>query len=476
MMKHQNAPLPSADVGFSGAIQSRTRWDDNISWFSIPDKMVISVRFFGPVFVYRSHWFKTKSGKKFPAPCAAYNLQTQLFDQGKCPYEDDFHTPSLIEEAKKSNPYFDELNDPIIKEFKDAKASIIGLGHLIVRAPASLSLGKPWQSIRLNPSLLFSLLKLKSMNRVTIGGKIYEADIADPYWGKDIHLKYDPSERNPNARYTISLGEHTPLTDVEQSYLNELYQWKDLIEFPSYEDAKQQLTVNNYYNMLKQLKGEVSEVPSRGSQMESYLPPVPKSPYTTDVAVPQQSALPNRPQQNYSYPQMPQAQAPAPQQAQVPMPQTKPMPQAPRPQMHTQMQQQQAPMPHMPTGELVEVEDIEASPLPSYVPPPLEDDFEIPFGEPRDSVFNELPDIEVKKPQPKKSQKTYTVKGKPSGVSAEEFQKIISDFGSTLARAKPMKESEDTELDGFYVLSCYGNYCGDMHCVKCPLRNYCLHA
>ena len=86
MMNHQDVPLPSADVGFSGAIQNRVKWDDNISWFSIPDRVVVTLRFFGPIFAYHVHWFKTKSNKKFPSSCAAYNPQSQMFDTGKCPF------------------------------------------------------------------------------------------------------------------------------------------------------------------------------------------------------------------------------------------------------------------------------------------------------------------------------------------------------------------------------------------------------
>jgi len=117
----------------------------------------------------------------------------------------------------------------------------------------------------------------------------------------------------------------------------------------------------------------------------------------------------------------------------------------------------------------------------------LKEDFEIPFGgsdeeeegeEASANVFAELPDIAVtkKKAQAAPKQKTYMVKGKPNGATTAEFQKIISDFGNNLARAKPFKESEDPELDGLNVLACYGAYCGDLNCVKCPLRNYCLHA
>ena len=474
VVQGQNVPLPEASVGFSGAIQNRTRWDDSIKWFDIPDRVVVTVRFFGPVFIVHNHWLATRKGKKFPLVCPAYDQATQSFAKGKCPVEDDFNFPHIAEEAKKVNPLFNEETDPTLKELKGIKAHMAGFGHVIVRNPVNFQgndkgLQKPWQPIKLQPSVLFSLIRLKSMNRINIQGKFYEADVADPYWGRDIHIMYNSSERNPQQRYMINLGDHTPLTDVEKTYLSDLYQWKEIVEYPTYEDVKQHLIVNGYYNMLNQLKGVQSfgdTKPTQFAHMEQCLTPVPKSPYDTDVPLP----VP-------TYPQTPQM-----------APMTNNFPQMPS---NTQMSM--PPVPQMAMAGLTEANVPQASPLPTNVPPPSfnqpvkavtqVDSLEIPFGDDTDdgsSVFN-LPteDIVVKKAPAKKavvSQKTFVVKGKPSGVSADEFQKIIQDFGNNLARAKPFKTSEDPDLEDLDVLACYGNYCGDLNCVKCPLRQYCLHA
>jgi len=480
-----NVPLPSADVGFSGAIQNRTRWDDNITWFNILDRVVITLRFFGPVFVLQHHWLKTKLGKNFPLICSAYDSATQVFNKNKCPVEDDFNIPLLIEEAKKANPYLDEENNPYLKEIKAIKARIAGLGHVVVRnnfQNNNSTSAKPWHPIKIPPSVLFALIRLKSMNRATIGGKVYEADVADPYWGRDVHIMYDSANKNPQARYMVNLGDHTPLTDVEKSYIPQLYQWQNLVEYPSYDEVKQQLNVNGYYQMLNQLKG-TANFADRGQQqqqfahMDQYLPQVPKSPYDAPTT-PQQ--VPNRPAQP-NYPSMPSAamMQQAPQQMQMQMQTQMPLPQmnqgqVPLPQTHTpQVPMPQAFVPPAPVStmnvgvpNLVEASMPVGSPLPTNVPPPLEDNYEIPFdGGGSAAPVNNSAD-----------QRMFVVKGRPNGVNAAEFQKIVDSFGMNIPRGKPFKACEDADLSGLNVLACYGNYCGDLNCVKCPLRQYCLHA
>ena len=118
-----------------------------------------------------------------------------------------------------------------------------------------------------------------------------------------------------------------------------------------------------------------------------------------------------------------------------------------------------------------------SSQIPQNVPPPFgavpleEEDCEIPFDQ--GGVATVTP-IQAS-PTPPKNQKTYVIRGKPNGVSAAEFQQVITDFGNNLSRGKPFKTCDDPDLEGLNVLACYGGYCGDLNCVKCPLRSYCLH-
>ena len=503
MQNYGELPLPSADVGFSGAINNRTRWDDSIKWFNIPDKVVVTLRFFGPVYVIHNHWFSTKKGKKFPLACPSFDPQTQMFVQGKCPVEDDFNVPLLVEEAKTVNPHFNEETDPSIKDIKAIKAHMQGFGHVIVRNQSfqmnESGIPRPWQAIKLQPSVLFSLIKLKSMNRCTIGGKIYEADIADPYWGRDVHIMYNSSERNPQARYIINLGDHTPLTEVEKTYLTQLYDWKNIVEYPSYDEVKQILTVNGYYTAANILKGGQSfggdsKQQSQYAHMEQYMPQVPKSPYEQQQQTPPppMPAQMGYPQPSYPPQQMQQQQM---QQQQMQQQQQHQMTHTPQhvpampvgvnnyPPMPSQqmMQQNVAPVAQMitqypapnPVGAysqgLVEADIPAPSPLPTSVPSlNMEDDFDIPFGE--------LKSVTTQTSAPVSPPKTYVVKGKAHGVGAVEFQQVITEFGNNLSRGKPFKASEDPELAGLNVLACYGSYCGDLNCVKCPLRQYCLHA
>lgn len=69
--------------------------------------------------------------------------------------------------------------------------------------------------------------------------------------------------------------------------------------------------------------------------------------------------------------------------------------------------------------------------------------------------------------------KRYRYKESPEGVTAPEFQKIIGDYSDKLKRAVPLKECTG-ELEGIQVMNCYGDYYGDMNCVRCPVRGYCL--
>jgi hypothetical protein len=330
------------------------------------------------------------------------------------------------------------------------------------------------------------LLKLKSMNVCTINNRQYQADIADPYWGRDVHIKYDSTERNPQQKYMITLGDHTPLTELEKTYINEINNWGSMVDFSSWDDTKQSLQVNGYYQILNLLTSSTpsfaQEHNTQYAQYETYLrPPAPplmnQNPYQN---MPQQ-AQQQMPSQQHTLPQ-PQNSGfgmPYPQQAPYPQ-QTIQAPQMPQQsvqggymgsgQPQSYMQQPQVSQNYVPPplvtppnmAGLTHVDmPFQPTPVPTNVPPPLgysqtipvqEGEIEIPFDGP---------------------ERTYPLKGRQ--VSKDEFSTYVNSFASSLARGNPVQVAKSGELAGATVPACYGDYQGDTSCLKCPLRLYCVH-
>ena len=520
-----NVPLPQTGSGISGVVSNRKRWDDGIKYLDFPDKMRVQLRFFGPVFVTYSHWIKMKNSgtgknaKKFPLNCPAYDSSSSSFIPGKCPIEDDFNVPLIVEEAKRKNPNFNEEQDPDLNQIKEIKAKINGLAHCIVRNSHQFGdpnvTGKPWHPVRLGPSLFFSLVRLKKFNVCEINGKQYEADVFDPYWGKDVQIVYDSSERNPQMKYNVQILSHpAPLTEMEQQYISQLYNWERLVEFSNYDEVKQALRVNDYYLMLDRIMNPQTH--SMYSLPTYNAPEPPRGYYPQQQMMQQmpqqqmpQQMMPQMPQQQMQQMQMPQYSAPqpapsapfeqAPQAPQVPqaqqygaptmqMPQNHQMPQQQQMQQMQQMQmpQQQfvppsnfpqqgqfAPQTNFPGQQpqfaqapnmsgLTPLETPTATPVPNNVAPPLGYNTTIPVG----------PEEELEIPFDDTG-RTFPLKGKE--VGKDEFEVAVKAFAASVPRGNPVHVSNAGELTGVSVLACYGSYQGDTTCIKCPLRRYCVH-
>ena len=478
-----NVPLPQANAGLSGSVHNKRRWDDDIRWFDFPDRTMVTLRFFGPVYATYNHWMKTKQGKRFPLCCPAYNQTSQNFESGKCSVCDDFNIPSIAEAAKTLNPQFSEEYDPNFKELKSMKARINGLAQVLIRNVSNLGdpslQTRPWHPVRLGPLVFFTLLKLKNMNVCTINGKQYQADVADPYWGRDIHVLYNSTERNPGQRYMINLGDHTPLTELEKTYLKEIYNWDSLVEYATFEETKQSLQVNGYYQVLNLLTSGTpafaQEHNTQYAQYETYLkPPTPPSmdsgnPYAQQAPQPpQQPRMQPPPPQGQHYGQQPPAQYAAPQ---PPMGQQggyagggyANQQQAQQAQAQ-QMANNYVPPPLVTPPNMMGLHQVEtptATPLPSFVAPPLGYNTSIP---------TQGGDLDIPFDGPERA---YPIKGQQ--VSKDEFNTYVSSFVTTLARGQPVQVASAGELAGANVPACYGDYQGDTSCLKCPLRMYCVH-
>jgi hypothetical protein len=485
---NQNPPLPQSNSGLSGSVPNKRRWDDEIRWFDFPDRQIVTLRFFGPVFITYNHWLKTRQGKRFPLTCPGYDISTQNFVPGKCPICDDFHTPSILDLAKAANPNFNEEYDPNLKEIKSIKARIASVTQVIIRNVQNLGdptlNSKPWHPVRLGPSVFFSLLRLKNMNVCTIQGKQYTADIADPYWGRDVHIMYNSVERNPQQKYMINLGEHTPLTETEKNYLNQLYTWENMVEYSNFNEMKQTAQINGYYQILNILTNGApsfaQENNTQYAQYETFLkpptPPISVGGYpgqNTMGGMPQgQQTLLNTPLQGYPMQGQPQ-QSQYPNMNQYPANNNMGMPQQqsiPVPSQSFNQQSQQPPLPQMynqpPMASapnmngLYQVDTPQATPIPTTVAPPLGYNTTIPTSE------GDL-DIPFESPE-----RTYPLKGQQ--VNKQTFDEAVKAFATTLPRCNPVQVNSSGELAGALVMACFGDYQGDVPCLKCPLRQYCV--
>ena len=268
-MTLQKIPLPQTNMGFSGFDQRRKRWDDGIPWLEFPDGKWLPVRFFGRtesiVHMVATHWLVTlKNKKRFPMLCPNFNPETRKFEDNGCPICGEFDP-------------FNSENEVI----KAISPRLSGLSHAIVRniqraGGAGNPDWKPWRPVRLPISVLILLQKLKDLNLHTIEGVQYPADVSDPYYGRDINILYDSQGANPQSKYSIDRGDHTPLTEEEQGYIKEIYDFGSLVEYPDKDEIKKALTQNGYYQLLK--TGAVAvpdDIPPRQETFSKEPPPPP---------------------------------------------------------------------------------------------------------------------------------------------------------------------------------------------------------
>ena len=111
---------------------------------------------------------------------------------------------------------------------------------------------------------------------------------------------------------------------------------------------------------------------------------------------------------------------------------------------------------------LIPLETPTATPVPTFVAPPLgynttipvgpEEELEIPFDDPG---------------------RAFPLKGKE--VGKDEFENAVKAFAASIPRGNPVQVASNGEMAGVSVLACYGSYQGDTTCIKCPLRRYCVH-
>lgn len=471
-MTTNTPPLPQQNSGFSGLSGRKTRWDDKIPYYDIPkDGQWYKYRFFGPLFMTAAHWLETKSNKRFPQLCINYDSATQHFSKSGCKIEEEF-------DPKNST----------VKKIKDMQARQSGLMHAIPRAiqrQGSLDPAwRPWRPVRLPMTVIMAIKQLTGLNQHNINGQDYQADVADPHYGQDINIMYDPNGSNPNQKYTVALGGHAPLNPLEMTYLQEIYNWETLIQYPTPDDVKQSLQVNGYYQLLN--GGPTDQMPNLADQVLAGVPQPPayqmasinsgavQAPPVAQppgLGVPYQAPMQAQPapyQQPYQAPPM---QVP-PMQAQ-PAPYQQPVMPAPAPSYPPQQAPQApaAPLPQVTPG--FNAQNVVESVQPVMIPQPT---MQAPAMQPTQPVLAPAPMAAM----PNNvvpigtTEKRFGFPGKPNGLSASELQAVVNDFSQTLPRATPIKTWDRDEMAGMQVLNCFGAYKGDPSCIRCPLRRFCL--
>ena len=246
-------PPPQSGGSFLGAGNRQPRWDDTIDWADIIPNKWMTVRFIGTMKLVGSRWFESKRGKRFPMLVEFYDPATREVDANR----------DIVERE------FDPKNSPSEK-IQGLQLRQSGLACAIIREAQKIGnvTGDPewrfWRPFRLPMSVVIALQKHSNNNLVEWEGKQVPVDIADPYYGKDINIFYDPKGATPSDKYQVQavglpqsqtdgVGVIHPLTEEEQACINELPDFDTLIRYPTEKDIKQALQMGNYYDELKNM-------------------------------------------------------------------------------------------------------------------------------------------------------------------------------------------------------------------------------
>lgn len=482
-----NAPLPEASIGFGNSITRAPRWDKDVPWYDLANDMQWhSFRFVGPVFMVSQHWFQTRTGKKFTHFCLDFDYETgQRKQPTNCPACTDF-------------PATDLSPDPI----KGLRPRLTAFVHALVR-DIQMTGGNPsdptWTAIRpmrLPISVVQQVRSFKSANKVNINGKVYEADVTDPYYGRDVAIMYNKS--NANNKYQCIPQNQSPLTQQEQVWAQRLYDWKNTLKLPEATEIKSSLVQNGYYQLINAGGMPVASAPGTQNAGNMVLPSAPQPPAGFGMVAsvggtpPPPAYAPPMPSAPPAYAQ-PQTYAPPPPAYAPPAPAYAPPPPAYAPQPAPAPAYAQ-PAPQAPAS------------APAYAPPPpglpgapptgSASPFPVgggaspqPFPLPTTGGLTppgfQMPQVAAPvapaapmaptRPAAVPGERRFQVAGAEEPVNVGQYQEIITTYSQTdAARLSPLKAVADGDLSGICAPKCYGGYKGDNTCLRCPVRRYCL--
>lgn len=277
-------------------------WDKEINWFEIPDDNdVHAYRLVAGPFFYSQHWVQTKkrdgqNGKSFPALCKNWDSETNTYAENGC------ELCRFLDEVNKTLAEVKKTNKDM--EWKNLPAMVTKMSRRLVMATNIISrdiqqAGPPsnnaagWSFIRpvRFPQGFAKTLKDKQEKFNKRNGEVYA--LSHVKEGRDIFISYNSQEKEPSKKYSLDLGDVTPLTEEEMGHGHFLTDFKSFIKYPKDEELTAALRRFGYYDWLNEFKSS-----------------------TTMISVPRTSSSPQPVQQQPIQQQVPQNQTP-PQQAQT---------------------------------------------------------------------------------------------------------------------------------------------------------------
>jgi hypothetical protein len=191
-----------------------------------PDEYV-SLRLYGPLFSVVYIWFKlkTKEGKivSIPKLCLDYDPIEQKFVRDICPYRASgkgrqaqvFYCNAIIRDIQENEP----RKLPKHTKFESKTRSLVpgSKEKFFVKELNSKSY-TPMRLVRLTSTTAESIVKLSKLNPHKIDGRKVYCNVADPKYGRDISILYNPNAQGTKM-YDVQMGDKAPIKKSEMSYL-----------------------------------------------------------------------------------------------------------------------------------------------------------------------------------------------------------------------------------------------------------------
>jgi hypothetical protein len=474
----KNPPMPNSKTGF-GAIEMNSKrqyWDSQIKFMKLEPQGWQRFRFIGPVTKVEYHWLelpRKNNGavKRIPLICPDFDvkLQQKNFSNPQCP---------ICRIGR------DELKQH--ERFKKILPSALYLTYIIVRSNQENPMnGAALNPIKLSSSLARKLYELSELNQVNYQGQVLKADLADPYWGRDVFINYD-STKAPADRYMVNLDQAPrPLTGDEFAYLNTLVDFRSVVEMSTPAEIENALISCNYVDRTGNLiltppstqpGYQINTVAGINSDLANHVVSQGGGLQFQTGSVSNSGASQSMPANYFQTPTAPVTQqaTTAPKAPAMPPP-----PQAPvfidsAPGAVTSFASQAQTMSAdtsvsavVSMGASGAVEHAAANFMhqtQTTGQTVLQQGNAALQAQPQNQPYA-VPSFEKK----------FQVVGTPKALTGAELEQFIKQYAeANAALCTPLQPATDGELLGFHVPKCYAKYRGDSVCIRCPVRKQCI--
>lgn len=473
-----NPPGPSSKTGF-GAIDmnnKRTYWDSDIKFLKLEPRGWQRYRFLGPITKVEYHWLELpRKGsnnvvKRIPLICPDFDVKEQLknFSNPQCPI------CRFGREELKAH-----------ERLKKILPNATYLTHVLVRANQENAInGAVLNPIKLSMSLARKLYELGELNQVNYQGQLMKADLADPYWGRDVFINYDENKA-PADRYMVNLDQAPrPLTLEEFGYLEKLTDFRNKVVVSTPKEIEDVAISCGYLdrngNLITTMlppSGLQQSNPVHGisSELANHVSPPNSGVQFQNGYAPHASA---QTPQNFQQPAAAPAVAPA---------TASPVP--PPPQSPTFLASVQAPAVFAPSQYTGEAPASFAGTADRTYPeqPPQSQ----PYSPPAMYVVNPSHTTQHTSQQGNAAvahhpeslpgyavpsfEKKFQIVGAPKPLTGAELEQFIKQYAeANAALCTPLQPATNGELLGFHVPKCFVKYRGDSVCIRCPIRKQCI--